>query len=90
MEVSHGGEVARRGPQSGRRIIEFRARGKADAKSPGDEDLAVGQERRGMVFSRFGEAARSLPRTRRLRCRFRSDRSSYRFTQPSQSQEDAG
>ncbi len=90
MEVSRVGHAARRGPQPGRRIIEFRAReSAAEAISPSDEHLAVGQERRGMAVSRGGEAARRLPRARCLRWRLRNDRSSYRLTQPSQSREEA-
>ena len=51
MVISRGSHAARRGPQPGRRIIEFRARESAAAvvRSPSDEHLAVGQERRGMA-----------------------------------------
>ena len=65
MAVSRGSHAARRGPQPGRRIIEFRARENAGGipplKSPSDEHLAVGQERRRMVESRGSHAARRGP-----------------------------
>ena len=74
MLVSHGSHAARRGPQPAHRIIEFRTReiDAAVAKSPSDEHLAVGQERRGIVDSRGRHAACRGPQPGRRIIEFRA------------------
>src|SRR5262249_37293888 len=66
MVLSLLSHAARRAPQSGRGIIELRAREKvaaaaAEVQSPRDEHLAVGQERRRVFFAWGGEAAGDGP-----------------------------
>ena len=69
MGTSRGHHATRRGPQPGRRIIEFRARENgAGVITPSDEHLPVRQERRGMAGSRGGEAARRNPGPALTRC----------------------
>ena len=73
MSGSRGSHAARRGPQPGRRIIEFRARETAAVPiSPSDEHLAVGQERRGMFVSLGSHAARRGPQPGRRIIEFRA------------------
>ena len=73
MVESRGSHAARRGPQPGRRIVEFRARERAaGVNSSSDEHLAVGQERRGIEASPLSHAVRRGPQPSRWIIEFRA------------------
>src|SRR6266446_3714318 len=64
MEDSFGRHAARRGPQPGRRIIEFGARenlAEVGVLSSSDKHLAIGRKRRDMVVSLVSHTARLGP-----------------------------
>src|SRR5205809_8050834 len=61
MGDARGGHFARRSPQAGRRVVEFRARENVGVYSSSEEYLAIWQERRGRAESRTCHVARRGP-----------------------------
>src|SRR5439155_1123570 len=75
MGDARGGHFARRSPQAGRRVVEFRARENCQPlpfSSSSDKYLAVCQQRRGVTVSCSGHLARRGPEPGRGIIQFRA------------------